>query len=179
MVSVGMRFDLGQLDQNLSEAEVVKRPTGGGIVWHGKDQTFTLLVPDAPAFERFNPRQSYQWIHSMLAECLSDQTGKKHLLVQPGACPSGDDCFVSPVAADVVCEGRKIAGGAQRRTKSGFLHQGSLQVSGLTDAFWSKLAASLAHTVFPWLPNGMQQYWVSQRNAERRLSGIWYRAALR
>ena len=36
------------------------------------------------------------------------------------------ECFQNPVAGDVVADGRKLAGGAQRRTKWGMLHQGSI-----------------------------------------------------
>jgi lipoate-protein ligase A len=41
--------------------------------------------------------------------------------------PQGQyECFQKPVRGDVVTDGRKLAGGAQRRTKSGMLHQGSI-----------------------------------------------------
>ncbi|MGH8099863.1 MAG: lipoyl protein ligase domain-containing protein, partial [Chthoniobacterales bacterium] len=38
-----------------------------------------------------------------------------------------DACFMNPVCADVLLDGRKIAGAAQRRTRRGLLHQGSIQ----------------------------------------------------
>jgi len=38
-----------------------------------------------------------------------------------------DACFANPVRADVLIDGRKIAGAAQRRTRQGLLHQGSIQ----------------------------------------------------
>jgi lipoate-protein ligase A len=41
--------------------------------------------------------------------------------------PQGQyECFQRPVHGDVVIDGRKLAGGAQRRAKSGMLHQGSI-----------------------------------------------------
>ena len=36
------------------------------------------------------------------------------------------ECFQNPVAGDVIAGGRKLAGAAQRRTKWGMLHQGSI-----------------------------------------------------
>ena len=36
-------------------------------------------------------------------------------------------CFVEPAKYDVILEGQKIAGAGQRRTRSGLLHQGTLQ----------------------------------------------------
>jgi lipoate-protein ligase A len=41
-------------------------------------------------------------------------------------------------------EGRKIAGAAQRRTRGGFLHQGSIQLPGLSQSFRDRFAAALA-----------------------------------
>jgi lipoate-protein ligase A len=36
-------------------------------------------------------------------------------------------CFANPVYADVLVNGSKVAGAAQRRTRWGLLHQGSIQ----------------------------------------------------
>jgi len=38
-------------------------------------------------------------------------------------------CFANPVRADVMIDSRKIAGAAQRRTRAGLLHQGSIQLA--------------------------------------------------
>jgi lipoate-protein ligase A len=38
-------------------------------------------------------------------------------------------CFANPVQADVMVDSRKIAGAAQRRTRAGLLHQGSIQLA--------------------------------------------------
>jgi lipoate-protein ligase A len=38
-----------------------------------------------------------------------------------------NNCFSNPVRADVMLDGRKIAGAAQRRTRRGLLQQGSIQ----------------------------------------------------
>jgi len=38
-----------------------------------------------------------------------------------------NDCFANPVPADVMMDGRKIAGAAQRRARRGLLQQGSIQ----------------------------------------------------
>lgn len=177
-VSVGLRFDLNALPESLDADAVVKRPTGGGVVWHGKDQTFTLMVPDVPMTSRFNPRQSYRWIHSVLARLLSEETGRPYTLVQSEVATGGDLCFSSPVAADVCCEGRKIAGGAQRRTKSGFLHQGSLCLASVSDGFWTNFAEALSSGVVEWRPDEAQGEWTGKRSTERREGSLWYRAAV-
>jgi lipoate-protein ligase A len=49
-------------------------------------------------------------------------------LASPADCAEGIVCFASPVLHDVIDPGLcKLCGGAQRRTRKGFLHQGSIQ----------------------------------------------------
>jgi lipoate-protein ligase A len=55
-------------------------------------------------------------------------------------------CFANPVAADVLLEGRKIAGAAQRRTRTGLLHQGSIQHATLPADFRDRFAATLCQS---------------------------------
>jgi lipoate-protein ligase A len=56
------------------------------------------------------------------------------------------DCFANPVRADVMIDGRKIAGAAQRRTRRGLLQQGSIQgielENGLAERFAQALSAN-------------------------------------
>ncbi len=49
-------------------------------------------------------------------------------LAEPPDCKDGMACFASPTLYDVIGpDGRKLCGGAQRRTRRGLLHQGSIQ----------------------------------------------------
>jgi lipoate-protein ligase A len=55
-----------------------------------------------------------------------------------------NECFAKPVRADVMIDGRKIAGAAQRRTRRGLLQQGSIQgISMNIDLAW-KFAQALS-----------------------------------
>jgi len=47
---------------------------------------------------------------------------------------SGYQCFREPVADDLMYEGKKILGGAEKRVHDHFLYQGSLLLSGLGTA---------------------------------------------
>jgi lipoate-protein ligase A len=55
-------------------------------------------------------------------------------------------CFQNPVEHDVMdCDGRKLAGAGQRRTRFGLLHQGSVAVGGIgAEAGGVALAGQLA-----------------------------------
>ena len=104
--------------------EVVRRPTGGGVVYHVADTTYTVVVPPAHAFSLMATMDAYCLLHKAVAASVETQTELHAAEVHS---PRGQyECFQQPVRGDVVADGRKLAGGAQRRTKSGMLHQGSI-----------------------------------------------------
>ena len=57
---------------------------------------------------------------------------------------SGYNCFANPVRADVMMDGRKIAGAAQRRTRRGLLQQGSIQNFAMKTDLAQKFAQALS-----------------------------------
>ena len=60
------------------------------------------------------------------------------------ASASGYNCFANPVRADVMIDGRKIAGAAQRRTRRGLLQQGSIQGITMKTDLAQKFAQALS-----------------------------------
>ena len=104
------------------ERDLVRRWTGGGIVLHGHDLTFSLIVPRTHPFCAISPRESYRAIHECLAGAIAGAT-----LAPAAQPPTSAACFQNPVQHDILLADRKVVGGAQRRTKSGLLHQGSIQ----------------------------------------------------
>ena len=104
----------------------VRRYTGGGLVEHGLDLTYTLILPADHPLTTAGTLPSYRSIHQAVALALEDCGIACRLAT---AHPKQDDpsCFLKPVPADVLDPaGRKLAGAAQRRTKQGCLHQGSI-----------------------------------------------------
>ena len=53
-------------------------------------------------------------------------------------------CFENPAQHDILRQGLKIAGAAQRRTQFGLLHQGSIQNVALPDSFAASLASEFS-----------------------------------
>ena len=113
--------------------DLVRRWTGGGIVLHGKDLTYSIVIPvDEPAFDE-SSMSIYEKIHRALVDAL-EETGRQPVLTAladrgrgTGVNDPGYSCFENPVRADVMIDGRKVAGAAQRRTRRGLLQQGSIQ----------------------------------------------------
>ena len=60
-----------------------------------------------------------------------------------GAVPT-NACFTHPVLADVMLNGRKVAGAAQRRIRHGLLQQGSIQQVELAEDFVPRFAEELS-----------------------------------
>ncbi len=121
-----------------AERDLVRRWTGGGIVFHGEDLTYSIVIPASdPVFDE-SSIAIYEEIHRALCGALV-KTGQRAVVaggVDPGGFSaatraavnaSGYKCFANPVRADVMMDGRKIAGAAQRRTRRGLLQQGSIQ----------------------------------------------------
>ena len=125
-----------------ANARFVRRWTGGGIVPHGDDLTYSVIVPAAhPLFERSSP-EIYSRLHDAIRRAL-EMNGVAATLAVSAAPKISDDCFANAVRADVMSGGRKIAGAAHRRTRSGLLHQGSIQQSDLPGRFKDDFARIL------------------------------------
>ncbi|MGH7993903.1 MAG: lipoate--protein ligase family protein [Limisphaerales bacterium] len=113
---------------------LIRRPTGGGIVPHDADWTYSLVFPPGHEWHLLKAEESYrrvhEWIQSAfaklkiktdLASCCNPSTlGTRHSS-PPSACFAGYEKF------DLLWKGKKIAGAAQRRNKLGLLIQGSVQ----------------------------------------------------
>ncbi len=116
---------------------VVRRWTGGGIVEHGDDLTYSLCVPRPCPFAALRSEESYRRIHAAVALALADcgVPAEAHGAASVGpAVGELNACFERPVLHDLVAAGRKVAGGAQRRHRTGLLHQGSIRLNLATAA---------------------------------------------
>jgi lipoyl(octanoyl) transferase len=122
------------------ERDLVRRWTGGGIVFHGEDLTYSLVIPTSDTAFAESSTSIYEKIHQALCDALSEigqravvggvvdpGPGSATVATLTGISDAGYSCFANPVRADVMFDGRKIAGAAQRRTRRGLLQQGSIQ----------------------------------------------------
>ena len=126
--------------------EMVRRWTGGGTVPHGADVTYTLLVPRGCAFFRLGAEEAYRAIHERIAGLLAEQGTEVQMVAAAGAKIS-DACFENAARYDLLADGGKIAGAAQRRTRAGLLHQGSVQGAALPADFGARLGKAFASRV--------------------------------
>lgn len=133
-----------EAEKTLAGLQWVRRWTGGGIVDHRRDWTYTVVIPRGEILAASRGAESYRVIHRALARAMS----VAGLALAGEAAPAaGGVCFHQAVEHDVVdATGRKLAGAGQRRTADGLLHQGSVAVKGDAELA-RKLAAELARDV--------------------------------
>lgn len=126
VVSFGYFERVAEIRELRPGPPLVRRWTGGGMVDHGRDWTYSLMVPAGEPLARVRPAESYRLIHEAVRDFLR-QMGHPAELAASAEC-MGEGCFQRPVPADVLVDGVKVAGAAQRRTRSFLLHQGSVQL---------------------------------------------------
>ena len=142
-VSFGYFGIFDEAQQFARDRALVRRWTGGGIVPHGHDLTYSIMIGPADATYALSSRLIYRCVHSAVERALRAMGVQAQL--SEGASPkTSDACFANPVVADLIEGGRKIAGAAQRKTRQGLLHQGSIQRSGLEQNFRRAMANLLA-----------------------------------
>ncbi len=109
---------------------VVRRPTGGGVVLHDHDITYSVAAPAGHWLCGLDRMDSYGKINSAVRRGLElCRVGASLAEAEIPRAVSRDTmvCFQHPTRYDILREdGRKIAGSAQRRTARGILHQGSV-----------------------------------------------------
>ena len=124
---------------------LVRRPTGGGIVPHDRDWTYSVAFPPADEWYGLVATASYCRVHAWIQKAfarlgLETVLAPATLKTQPGS------CFAGYERSDLLWRGRKIAGAAQRRRKDGLLIQGSVQPpsSELKRADWEEAMREVA-----------------------------------
>jgi lipoyl(octanoyl) transferase len=100
-----------------------RRITGGGLVLHGNDLTFTVITDDQPN------KSAYRNVGVALVNALHEVGIDAELKKDTKPLTGTYACFSEPVEGDVVVEGRKLAGYAMRRRRGRILLQGSLALS--------------------------------------------------
>jgi lipoate-protein ligase A len=126
-VTFGYFQSLQAVRQSYPGIPLVRRWTGGGMVEHGSDLTFSLMIPRDEAAASMPPALFYRELHRRIAGWLSSFASSEVRLAGEDDIQSGPLCFTAPAGDDLLLSGHKILGGAQRRSAGALLYQGSIQ----------------------------------------------------
>jgi len=111
--------------------DLVRRPTGGGTVIHGWDLTYSVAVLlDNPLIPK-DTLGSYR----LISECIIEGLQQLGIKAEHYSERASDDatlrniCLTNPTKYDVLIDGKKVAGAAQRRKQGVMLHQGYIALN--------------------------------------------------
>ncbi|MGH7572564.1 MAG: lipoate--protein ligase family protein [Gemmatimonadota bacterium] len=118
----------------------VRRPTGGRLVYHGtadEELTYSVVAPlDEPSLAG-GLSEAYRRIHEALATGLARLGIAAALAPRPSSSGRGAHsprsrlaCFAASVPNEIVADGRKLVGSAQRRSRRSLLQHGSIPLGG-------------------------------------------------
>ena len=146
-LSFGYFGKFADVEAYAGERDMVRRWTGGGIVLHGEDLTYSIVIPVSALAFAESSLSIYEKMHAAIRNTLAgsgqfvELASTSTLNIQRSTLNA--QCFTNPVRADVLLNGRKVAGAAQRRTRRGLLQQGSIQDVDLSTEFANQFASEL------------------------------------
>ena len=139
-VSLGY-FQPHSVAARFSGLPVIRRPTGGDLLVHHHELTYALVLPDPLLPSKVEELACK--VHRIIGEYLNRKGVST--ICQPSqgklradAAPQGILCFLHPAAGDVMAEGFKVVGSAQRRRSGGLLQHGSILLKASEHAPWLK-----------------------------------------
>ncbi len=110
--------------------DIVRRPTGGKLVLHHLEVTYSVCSSDIEIFPP-SVEGSYRLISQALITGLKLMGLKAELaeVTEKGYARSLLPCFVHAARHEIIINGRKVIGSAQRRVGERFLQHGSIPLS--------------------------------------------------
>lgn len=115
-------------DPRWHNVPIVRRPTGGGAIWHDHELTYAVAVPrDHPVAA--SSLTLYKAVHLYLAQTLTRWGAKASCRGENDPRPNLTRpflCFSDRDPNDIVIDSHKVVGSAQRRRKGAVLQHGSI-----------------------------------------------------
>jgi lipoate-protein ligase A len=137
--SFGYSQKISDLEAITRLRPLVRRTTGGGLVPHDADWTYSVVIPPSHSWYELRASESYERMHRWIQSAFASL----NIATELAPCCRKEipgQCFVGYEQSDVLRFGSKIAGAAQRRSKHGLLIQGSIQPApqNLARVQWQK-----------------------------------------
>lgn len=156
--------------------DLVKRPTGGGAILHDQELTFSLCLPLAHQALQGSINDSYV----NLTRPLLDVLRKLNISATfRGECPSSKpaNCFAGAACPDLVVDGKKVFGSAQRRKDKAVLMHGSLLFE-IDEALWRGVFAGNIGGGFAGVGHAGENWESLLKEAYGAALGLDFKAAL-
>lgn len=116
------------------ECPIIRRASGGGAIVHDNELTYSLCLATKGSIAKANA-ELYDIVHIAIRAALA----KQGIAVELYESPEGEAvkasktdpflCFERRAVGDIICDGAKVGGSAQRRLKNALIQHGSLLLS--------------------------------------------------
>ncbi len=132
-ISIGYFQNIHQAEKKFHGKKVgaiVRRITGGGLVSHGNDLTFSIVLKNSDPMLPSDVKMSYLKINEALRLGLKE-VYRELDYADCKTIPSGRGvgervCFEQPACYDLLIGGKKVVGASQRRKEGVILHQSAV-----------------------------------------------------
>jgi lipoate-protein ligase A len=169
-VSFGYFIPWKEVALQFTGRDLVRRWTGGGIVEHGQDFTYSLVCPSGKGLP--TTIEFYRFVHLAIENILR-KSGWPVQMAQLADTVRSPACFERAVQLDLKIRGQKIAGAAIRRNRKGLLLQGSIQRLEVPVQFEVSLAAELADRVDAFVITDLMMEQAAQLAKEKYGAAEW------
>jgi len=121
-----------------AQVPIVRRITGGGVIWHANELTYSLVCSTRHLPDGLSVKASFRVLTSFLLRFyrsfgLPAVWALDH---DPHHAALGERtafCFAGRESYDIIVSGRKIGGNAQRRTKAAVFQHGSIPLANRSE----------------------------------------------
>ncbi|HOL22641.1 MAG TPA: lipoate--protein ligase family protein [bacterium] len=109
----------------------VKRPTGGGIIFHGDEVTYAVVCSTGDINAPRSVRDGYKILCSFILEAYRHYGLEPIFAIDSGQVKKerSSICFSSFEDYDILVNGKKIGGNAQKRSRDIIMQHGSIPLS--------------------------------------------------
>ena len=128
-----------QLHTASQSCPIVRRASGGGAIVHDDELTYSFCMATKGSIARADTGL-YDLVHAAICRALAEQQIETTLYDAPvDSAPKASQadpflCFQRRAVGDIICDGAKVGGSAQRRLKNSLIQHGSLLLSQSSNA---------------------------------------------
>ena len=142
-IGISQNFETYSFKDEYNE-NYAKRITGGGVLFHGHDISYSLVIPTS-LLDGLNIKESYEFICRFILKFYEkiNLNAKYAKDSEDITLSKNEYCQVGFEAYDIIANGKKIGGNAQRRTKKAVFQHGSIPLKSLNGKYDEKIGTTL------------------------------------
>ncbi|MDD5505124.1 MAG: lipoate--protein ligase family protein [Candidatus Omnitrophica bacterium] len=119
-----------------SRLSFVRRMTGGGVIFHADELTYSIVCAQHTLGKKCFAKETYRNLCSFIINAYKDMgLGAQFSLIRDNPPKTGWVCFRERERYDIIINGKKIGGNAQRRKRDIIFQHGSIPIKSCRGRF--------------------------------------------